>query len=124
MDITNKANRTDFYSGFFFTILGFTIDGYIKGMGVVELTHFFKLCKGIWMGLEDVRIFWILAKQTTFVVRFHGHFGNTVVDHYNRGLYITRYWAELNICHDEKLSYVAVFKFSNFGDNWYIKNTW
>ena len=89
-------------------------------MGVVELTHFLKMCKSIWMGLEDAQIFWLLANQTASF-GIHDHFGDTVVDHYNWGIDITRYWAELNICHKEKLSYVAVFKFSNFGDNRYIK---
>ena len=73
------------------------------------------------MGLEDACIFWLLAKQTAFY-GIHDQFGNTVVDHFNRGLDITRYWAESDMCHEEKMSFVAVFKFSNFGDNRYIKN--
>ena len=60
------------------------------------------------------------GKETAFFV-IHDHFRDTVVDHYNQGLNITRYWAELNICHEEKLSNGALFKFSNFEDNRYIK---
>ena len=47
MDIINKANKSDFQNGFFPPILGFTIDEYLKGMDVVELTHFFKCAKAI-----------------------------------------------------------------------------
>ena len=54
-------------------------------MGVVELTHFFKMCKSIWMGLEDAQIFWLVAKQMAFF-GIHDQFGDMVVDHYNWGL--------------------------------------
>ena len=120
MDIINMANKSDFQSGYFSPILGFTVDAYIKGMGVEELIQFLTLCKGIWMGLEDARIFWLLAKQAAFY-GIHAEFGNTVVAHSTQGLDITRFWANADICHEEKMSFVAVFKFSNFGDNRHIK---
>ena len=73
----------------------------------------------MWLGLEDARILWLLAKQAAFF-GLHYQFGDMVLDHYNQGLDITRYWAKLNITYEGKLSYLSAFKFSNFGDNRYI----